>query len=178
MTTGRDGEIEQICHAALDRVPAERLSFVADACGGDDALRREVESLLAGETAAGPFMETPVLQRDLREGARLGKYEIRAAIGAGGMGRVYRAYDTALRRDVALKVLPDVFARDVDRLARFKREAQVLASLNHPNISTIHEVHEVDGVLALVLELDHLYSVDFRQHTQLKELIRLMRLRV
>jgi len=71
----------------------------------------------------------------LAAGSRLGPYEILAALGAGGMGEVYRARDTKLNRDVALKVLPDSFANDPDRLARFQREAQVLASLNHPNIA-------------------------------------------
>ena len=86
-------------------------------------------------------------------GMRLGAYEIAAAIGAGGMGEVYRARDTRLNRDVALKVLPELFAADPDRLARFKREAQVLASLNHPNIGSIHGFEESGGVHALVLEL-------------------------
>ena len=71
----------------------------------------------------------------LSAGARLGPYEIVSAIGAGGMGEVYRAHDTNLNRDVALKILPESFALDADRVARFKREAQVLASLNHPNIA-------------------------------------------
>ncbi len=74
----------------------------------------------------------------LAPGVRLGAYEITAAIGAGGMGEVYRARDTRLNRDVAIKILPDVFAADADRVARFQREAQVLASLNHPNIAHIH----------------------------------------
>src|SRR5687767_7385691 len=89
----------------------------------------------------------------LMTGTRLGAYEILALIGAGGMGEVYRARDTRLNRDVALKVLPELFAADPDRLARFKREAQLLASLNHPNIAAIHGFEEAGGVQALVLEL-------------------------
>jgi eukaryotic-like serine/threonine-protein kinase len=85
----------------------------------------------------------------LGPGARLGPYEIVSAIGAGGMGEVYRARDTRLQRDVALKVLPETFAADPDRLARFQREAQLLASLNHPHIGAIYGVEE----RALVLEL-------------------------
>ena len=84
---------------------------------------------------------------------RLGRYEIQFALGAGGMGEVYRARDTELHRDVAIKVLPEVFAADADRLARFKREAQILASLNHPNIAAIYGIEEANGVRALVLEL-------------------------
>jgi serine/threonine protein kinase len=89
----------------------------------------------------------------LTPGAKLGPYEILSAPGAGGMGEVYRAHDTKLGRDVALKILPGVFATDQDRLARFQREAQVLASLNHPNIGHIYGLEETDGVRALVLEL-------------------------
>jgi serine/threonine protein kinase/Tol biopolymer transport system component len=89
----------------------------------------------------------------LPPGTRLGHYEILTTLGAGGMGEVYRARDTKLHRDVAIKVLPDSFANDPDRLARFQREAQVLASLNHPNIAHIHGLEESGGVRALVMEL-------------------------
>jgi Tol biopolymer transport system component len=89
----------------------------------------------------------------LDPGVRLGRYEIVAPLGAGGMGQVYRARDSRLNRDVAIKILPEQFAFDADRIARFNREAQVLASLNHPNIATIHGFEESDGVQGLVLEL-------------------------
>src|ERR1700681_856747 len=82
-------------------------------------------------------------------GTKLGSYEIVVPLGAGGMGEVYRAHDTKLKRDVALKVLPDAFANDLDRMARFQREAEVLASLNHPNIA---QIYGVEGH-ALVMEL-------------------------
>ena len=88
----------------------------------------------------------------LAPGARRGPYEIIAKIGAGGMGVVYRARDTKLDRDVALKILPDAFASDPERLARFEREAKTLAALNHPHIAHIHGLEESDGVRALVLE--------------------------
>ena len=84
---------------------------------------------------------------------RIGGYRVTAKIGEGGMGEVYRARDTKLDRDVALKVLPQAFTDDPDRLARFEREAKVLASLNHPNIGHIYGLEESDGVRALVLEL-------------------------
>ena len=93
------------------------------------------------------------LRLALTPGTRLGVYEVTARIGEGGMGQVYRARDTALGRDVALKVLPDAFAGDPDRLARFTREAQTLAALNHPNIAHIHGLEESGGVRALVMEL-------------------------
>ena len=89
----------------------------------------------------------------LNVGSRLGHYDVTALIGEGGMGQVYQATDTKLKRQVALKILPDAFSADPERLARFQREAEVLASLNHPNIAQIHGLEEADGVRALVLEL-------------------------
>ena len=90
---------------------------------------------------------------DLSAGTRLGPYQIVGVLGAGGMGEVYRAHDTTLNRHVALKVLPEAFTLDLDRLARFKREAQMLAALNHPNIAAIYGLESSAGVQALVLEL-------------------------
>jgi len=89
----------------------------------------------------------------LTSGQRLGAYEIVALIGQGGMGEVYRARDTKLKREVAIKVLPELFARDAERLARFRREAEVLASLNHPNIAAIYGLEESDGMIAIVMEV-------------------------
>src|SRR5918993_1132297 len=89
----------------------------------------------------------------LTAGTRLGPYEIVSALGAGGMGEVFRAWDTRLNRNVAIKVLPDSFADDAERLARFTRQAQTLAALNHPNIAHIHGLEESNGVRALVMEL-------------------------
>src|SRR5262245_18415371 len=86
-------------------------------------------------------------------GTRLGGHEIIALLGKGGMGEVYRARDTVLKREVALKILPDEFSRDPDRISRFQREAEVLASLNHPNIAAIHSLQEASGSRFLVLEL-------------------------
>ena len=89
----------------------------------------------------------------LSAGTRLGHYDVTALLGEGGMGQVWQATDTQLNRDVALKILPDAFAADPDRLARFQREAQILASLNHPNIAQIYGIEEAEGTRALVLEL-------------------------
>src|ERR1051325_10695233 len=86
-------------------------------------------------------------------GTKLGQYEVLAPIGAGGMGEVYRAHDSKLGRDVALKLLPEGYARDPERLARFKREAKLLASLNHPNIATIYGLEEANGAHFLVMEM-------------------------
>src|SRR6202140_757380 len=89
----------------------------------------------------------------LASGTRLGSYEVVAQIGAGGMGEVYRAHDTKLGRDVAIKVLPANFVNDPERLSRFQREARMLAALNHPNIATIYGLEQCDGVTCLVMEL-------------------------
>src|SRR2546429_208348 len=89
----------------------------------------------------------------LSAGTRLGPYEIQAPLGAGGMGEVYRARDTKLGRDVAIKILPEVFTSDPERLARFEREARMLAALNHPHIGAIYGVEDAESVHALVLEL-------------------------
>src|SRR6201997_2725233 len=86
-------------------------------------------------------------------GTKLGPYEITGAIGAGGMGEVYRARDTRLNRDVALKILPEIFAADPDRMARFEREARVLAALSHPHIAAIYGLEESGSTRALVMEL-------------------------
>ena len=112
----------------------------------------------------------------LASGTRLGPYEIVSPIGAGGMGEVYRARDTRLGRDVAIKVLPTAAALDPDRLARFDREARLLASLNHPHIATLHGIEDVDGVRALVLELvegDTLADIIARGPVPVREALRL-----
>src|ERR1700693_1773259 len=89
----------------------------------------------------------------LAAGTHVGSYEVLAPLGAGGMGEVYRAHDTELGRDVAIKVLPEAFAHDPERLARFQREAKMLASLNHPNIATIHGFEQSNDTSYLVMEL-------------------------
>jgi eukaryotic-like serine/threonine-protein kinase len=101
-------------------------------------------------------MTVPKFEMTLAPGARLGPYEIVSPLGSGGMGEVYRGRDTKLNRDVAVKILPEAFAHDTDRVARFTREAQTLASLNHPNIAQIYGIVEEDSpahVHALVMEL-------------------------
>src|SRR5512134_3167098 len=114
----------------------------------------------------------------LSAGTRLGAYEILAPLGAGGMGEVYRAKDTRLGRDVAVKILPEAFAADADRLARFEREAQVLASLNHPHIAHIHGLEESGRVRGLVLELvpgETLAERLARGHVSLEEALAIAR---
>src|SRR4051812_10007130 len=158
----RRRRIDHLCDAALDRGAEERSAFVAAECKDDHVLRREVESLLAHAPTADRFLETAVTEvaakmfaaeRASLVGRRLGIYEIVSFLGAGGMGDVYRARDTRLGRDVAIKVLPDPFVSVPGRLARFELEARVLATLNHPHIAAIYGVEEADGVRGLVLEL-------------------------
>ena len=161
----RRRRIEWICEAALARDPRDRSSFLAEACADDAALRADVEALLVYEPNASRFLAAPlgavaasamVDSRAPREeliGRRIGAFEVVSSLGAGGMGEVYRARDTKLRREVAIKVLPPEFVADRDRLARFEREARVLAALNHPHIAAIYGVEQSDGIRALVLEL-------------------------
>ncbi|HEY7498175.1 MAG TPA: protein kinase [Vicinamibacterales bacterium] len=155
-------DVERLYHAALARDDGERASFLREACSGDDALRREVESLLAYDSGVDQFLSTPALEavrplfsasRRVRPGQRLGPYEITSLLGTGGMGDVYRARDTKLERDVAIKILPDLFAGDSTRRTRFEREARLLAALNHPHIGAIYGFEERDGIHGLVLEL-------------------------
>jgi serine/threonine protein kinase/Tol biopolymer transport system component len=158
--TDRWKDVEPIVRAALERTPNERAAFVAGACAGDRELRLEVESLLAHEAATDTFLNTPaaalIAAADAPApfiGRRLGTYTILDLLGSGGMGDVYRARDRQLDRDVAIKILPPLFANDSERLARFEREAKILAALNHPHIGAIYGLERVDGVPALVLEL-------------------------
>ena len=159
-------QIAQVHRAALEIEKGDRAAFVTEACAGDELLRREVESLLALEGNAENFMESSALQAvaeqlareqlpigALNPGTKLESYEILGTLGAGGMGEVYRARDSKLNRDVALKILPAIFTDDAERIARFRREARVLASLNHPNIGSIYGLEESNNLRVFVLEL-------------------------
>ena len=147
----------ELFHSALECEPEARAAFLDIACGGDGDLRRQVELLLSKEDEAGSFLETPVMITQTvtapTVSRQLGPYRIVSPLGSGGMGVVYRAHDSKLGRDVAIKALPAEFARDPDRLARFRREARTLASLNHPNIAAIYGLEESADVDCLVLEL-------------------------
>jgi serine/threonine protein kinase/Tol biopolymer transport system component len=166
----REREIERICQAALECPHPEREAFLAKTCGGDGDLRREVERLLAHESAASGFLETPAVaahglsQPALQVGQQLGVYTILSSLGSGGMGEVYRARDATLGREVAIKALPPIFTGDAERLARFEREARLLAALNHPHIATIHGVERLNGTHALVLELVEGKTLDEQIH--------------
>jgi serine/threonine protein kinase/Tol biopolymer transport system component len=153
VSADRFARVETLYHAARARAPEERAAYLAQACGGDADLLREVTSRLAlpdvGVTTSVEAERGPALA----SGAMIGPYQIVEQIGAGGMGEVYRAHDTKLGRDVALKVLPQALALDRDRLARLEREARLLASLNHTNIAHVYGLEESNGTRALVMEL-------------------------
>jgi serine/threonine protein kinase len=142
MTPERWRRITDIFQAALQRGPAEQPAFVADACGDDDVLRGEVTSLIVAHREAGGFGNSPLFvpSEHVEPGRSFGPYRIEGLLGEGGMGEVYRARDTRLGRDVAIKVLPAAWSADGDRLRRFAQEARAAAGLNHPHICTIYDV--------------------------------------
>ncbi len=162
--------IENLYHSALARDASDRASFLAERCKKDDELREEVESLLACHSQATDFIEAPALQvaaqlltqeeveahspRSLSPGTSISHYQILEKIGAGGMGEVYRAHDPRLGRDVAIKVLPEAYSTEPERLRRFEQEARAAAALNHPNIVAIYDVGTWDyGTPYVVSEL-------------------------
>jgi serine/threonine-protein kinase len=163
--------VKRLFELAVEQPPAERSAFVLAAVGGDATLRGEVQALLDADAATAEISHrwpaaSQSLLAELRlglsadpaeppfaVGEHLGPYRILALLGSGGMGHVFRAHDSKLQRDVALKVLPRVYEVDPDRLARFEREAQALAALNHPHIAAIYGIEESHGRQALVLEL-------------------------
>ena len=160
MNPERWRQIEELYHAALLRTEGERVPFLAQACGGDAALRREVESLLAQAASTGRVVDgselafTPAaesVRAPVSTGWRLGIYELQTLLGAGGMGMVYRAIDTKLNRPVAIKFLSDQIA-DPPARRRFQREARMASSLNHPHIVTVHDAGEFEGRQYLVTE--------------------------
>jgi serine/threonine protein kinase/Tol biopolymer transport system component len=153
MAPERWRQVSEIFHAAIEHDQASRETFLEDACRHDPTLRAEVDVLVAAHAAAGSFGEAPVGMTPLAAGTRLGFYDIGELIGAGGMGEVYRARDTRLGRDVAIKVLPLHLTNEPDRRSRFEREARILATLNDPHIAQIYGFEESDDVCALVMEL-------------------------
>lgn len=167
MNPERWREIERIYNRALELDSAERRSYIERACRHDQTLRNEVEGLLARQSDAERFLNSPAMEVAARAlaadhrfdfdsdltGRTLLHYRITAQIGAGGMGVVYKAQDTHLNRPVAIKVLPEVLAGDAERLGLFEREARLLGVLSHPNIAPIHGLEKAEGRPFLVLEL-------------------------
>lgn len=174
MTDERWQRVKALFEAAVERPAEERHAFLVNAVCDDDELRRDVESLLASDSAGSGFLDrlpvagdallaNPVVaplasmgrapaQMALASGRRVGAYEIVAPLGAGGMGEVYRARDTRLDRTVAIKVLAVDVAHDPQARDRFEREARAVAALNHPHICTLYDVGNHDGIDFLVME--------------------------
>src|SRR5215831_17345690 len=153
--------VKRIHQSALDVDSSERAAFLDKSCGGDEALRREVEYLLTYATDAESFLEWPAADlttapaseaHETLVGRTVSHYEVLSLLGAGGMGEVYLARDSRLDRTVALKILPGELAQDPERMQRFAIEAKAASALNHPNVATIYDVGEIDGIHFIVME--------------------------
>lgn len=160
-------QIQGVYLDVLEVGEEERAAFLAKACAGDDELRREVESLLNAHEDAGTFLQAPAVIVAAEERVRSGEtapttgsplgsqvshYKILSALGAGGMGEVYLAEDARLRRKVALKLLPEKFTQDAERIVRFEQEARAVSALNHPNIITIYDIGQQNNLWFMATE--------------------------
>lgn len=162
MTPERWQQINDLYHSSLEREPFERAAYIAQACDGDEDLRQEIESLVSSHEQGDGFIERPVAgvaarlliaaQTNSLTGTRIGHYQMLTSIGTGGMGEVYQAHDTKLDRQVAIKLLPDRFTLEADRVRRFQQEARAASALNHPNILTIYEIAELENRPYMVAE--------------------------
>src|SRR5215470_11303930 len=153
MTSEQWQQVKRVLHEAMQVPPEDRTAFLEGACAGDVVVRREVESLLESDSQArSTFLRSPFSAAFVK-GTRFGDYEILSILGVGGMGEVYRARDTRLKRDVAIKALPAFVSVDPDRLRRFEQEALAAAALNHPNILSVYQFGTYEGAPFLVTEL-------------------------
>ena len=174
MTPERWQQVKQIFQSAIERQPADRDSFISQACADDPELRSEVESLISSHNQAGDSVEELATQlaaqmvTDDRDASLIGRtfgpYQIISSIGKGGMGEVYLAQDSRLGRRVALKLLRKEFTKDEDRLRRFKQESRAASALNHPNIVTVYEIGQTDSLHFMATE--YVEGETLRQHIQ------------
>jgi serine/threonine protein kinase len=159
MTPERWQQVKQIFNSALRVDPSERAAFLSEACGGDEALRKEVETLIEADGKEGSFIDSPALKisrafetTELKPGQTVGSYVITCSIGRGGMGEVYLANDIRLSRRVRLRSCPRRLFKDAERMRRFEQEARTASALNHPNIITIYEISEANSTLMIATE--------------------------
>src|SRR6266705_4776765 len=177
-------QIKVLLQSALEREPAQRSAFLAEACADDESLRSDVESFIGSYEQAGDFIEAPAfelmadsltnLQGASFIGHSLGPYKILEHIGAGGMGDVYLAEDVRLGRKVAVKLLPLGFTRDHERVHRFQQEARAASALNHPNILTIFEIGEIDSrhfIATEFIEGETLRQRMVKSHMEINEVL-------
>jgi eukaryotic-like serine/threonine-protein kinase len=154
MTPERWQQIRDVLERALELAAGERSTYLNQACASDPSLRQEVETLLASSPdVRSSFLESSALRVTLTSGTKLGEYEVKSLLGSGGMGEVYRARDSRLGRDVAIKVLPSFLSADSGRLRRFEQEARAAAALNHPNILAVFQMGAYEGAPYMVSEL-------------------------
>jgi len=172
-------QIDQLFHSALKCEPAARAAFLERACTGDEALRREVESLIGSYEQPDSLLESPAADlaaellagsdAALRAGETVGPYKIVSLLGEGGMGEVYLAQDTRLGRQVALKLLPTYLSGENDRLRRFGQEARAASALNHPNVCVVHEIGKTDDGRHYIV-MEHIEGVTLRERLEIKSL--------
>src|SRR5262245_46599420 len=164
MNSARWKQVDRLLQAALERPPGQRAEFLRQACAGDTELEREIQSLLASHQEAGSFLEGPAMEVAARglaassssattlSGRTISHYRIGEQLGHGGMGVVWKARDTSLDRYVAFKVLPVAKMSDPEYKRRFVQEAKAASALNHPNIITVYEIGQADGVDFIAME--------------------------
>jgi serine/threonine protein kinase len=172
MTPDRWKKVNKLFHDALECEPDQRGAFLAKACSGDASLLREIESLISFHEQSKSFIERPAAdvaaelfakrKSEFEVAKQIAYYNIRSSLGAGGMGEVYLAEDTRLGRAIALKLLPEQFTADRERVRRFEQEARAASALNHPNIVTIHEIGRTDSTHFIATEF--IDGQTLRQH--------------
>lgn len=173
ITHDRWQQIKEIFHSAQERPPAERPDFVSEVCGGDTLLREDVEALLNADAGNDNFLTSPAYEfaagmlasdeAEFAAGEKVGRYEILCSLGAGGMGQIYLARDAQLGRNIALKLISQEFASDIQRVLRFEQEARAASALNHPNVCVIHDIGITDKGRHFI-SMEYIQGATLRDH--------------